>query len=357
VPKLAWEPEAETALSRAPFFVRPLARRKVEERVRARGGNRVTLADVREGEARFKAIAGDKPQAELQRMMPQPNQPGAEMLAIEVCHCELSGCPNVLIKPADWKQAIEDWARAADVSERLRRRVEGDRILCHHKLRVAIAGCPNGCSRPQIADIGLVGFVQPQVDPEKCIACRACEAACPDAAIAISPVIPSEGRPLATYPPVIPRGGRLAAAPPSVIPSGGRLPAAEVEEPFKGDPPATGPGSMASASSPERSLDKLGMTERVQSRAPRFDLAACQGCTRCRDICPPEAITLSAPAVRILMGGKLGRHPHLAEAVGTAASPAEAVRIIAEAAERFLAEALPGERFAEHWLRAKGDAR
>ncbi|MBM4031353.1 MAG: 4Fe-4S dicluster domain-containing protein [Planctomycetes bacterium] len=281
--RIAWEPEAEQALSRAPFFVRPLARRKVEERVRARGGERVTLADVREGEARFKAAAGEKSQAELQRMMPQANQPGAEMLAIEVCHCELSGCPNVLIKPGEWKQAIEDWARASDISERLRRRVEGDRILFHHKLRIAIAGCPNGCSRPQIADIGLVGLVRPGVDPDKCIACRACEEACPDKAITI----------------------------PSVIPSGGRL-AAEVEE------------------------------------------SLCQGCTRCRDICPPEAIALSEPAGRILAGGKLGRHPHLAEAVGTAASPAEAVRTIAEAVERFLAEALPGERFAEHWMRVAG---
>ncbi len=275
MPKLAWEPDAEAALLRAPFFVRPLARRKLEERVRARGGDRVTLADVREVEARVKAVAGDKPQAELQRMMPQPNQPGAEMLAIEVCHCGLSGCPNVLIQPVEWKQAIEDWAKADDVSDRLRRRVEGERVLFHHKLRIAIAGCPNGCSRPQIADIGLVGFVQPQVTPEKCIACRACEAACPDTAIEVDDIA-------------------------------------------------------------------------------RLDHAACQGCTTCRDVCPPGAIALSAPAVRILMGGKLGRHPHLAEVTGTAADPAEAVRIISEAVEGFLADALPGERFAEHCVRRTG---
>ncbi|HPD17335.1 MAG TPA: 4Fe-4S binding protein [Planctomycetota bacterium] len=275
--KLTWEPDAEQALSRAPFFVRPLARRKVEERVLARGGDRVTLADVREGEARFKAVAGEKSDTQLERMMPQPNQPGAPMLAIEVCHCELSGCPNVLIKPQEWKQAIEEWARATGLSERLRQRVEGERILFHHKLRVAIAGCPNGCSRPQIADVGLVGFAEPRVDPEKCIACRACEAACPDRAITV---------------------------------------------------------------------DELA----------RFDPAACQGCTRCRDVCPPEAIALSPPAARLLMGGKLGRHPHLAQAVGTAATPAEAVHAIAEALDRFLAEARPGERFAEHWLRTRGAA-
>lgn len=284
--KLTWEPDAEAALARAPFFVRPLARRKVEERVIARGGDRVTLADVRDGEARFKAVAGDKSDAQLERLMPQPNQPGAEMLAIEVCHCELSGCPNVLIKPQEWRQAIEEWAKATGLSERLRQRVEGERILFHHKLRIAIAGCPNGCSRPQIADIGLVGFVRPSVALGKCTACGACAAACPDRAITR----------------------------PSVIPSGGRPLAAEVEE------------------------------------------SLCQGCTRCRDACPPGAIALSAPAVRVLMGGKLGRHPHLAEAVATAATPADAVRTIAAAVDRYLAEARPGERFAEHWLRTRGTA-
>lgn len=52
--KLAWEPDAEQALARAPFFVRPLARRKVEERVRQRvEGDRVVndfLGDAQPGE-------------------------------------------------------------------------------------------------------------------------------------------------------------------------------------------------------------------------------------------------------------------------------------------------------------------
>jgi len=312
--KLAWEPEAEAALSRAPFFVRPLARRKVEERVLARGGDRVTLADVREGEARFKAVAGGKSDTQLERVMPQPNRPGAQMLAIEVCHCELSGCPNALIKPQDWKQPIEDWAKANDISERLRQRVEGERILFHHKLRIAIAGCPNGCSRPQIADIGLVGFVEPRVSPENCIACRACEAACPDRAIRVA--------------------SRNAS-------SGCHPQAASLE-------------GVLTSPAIEGTLN--GAVEGGTHEGPCFDRAACQGCTACRDVCPPEAITLSAPAARLLMGGKLGRHPHLAETVGTAADPAEAVRAIAEAVDRFLAEARPAERFAEHWLRTRGAA-
>jgi dissimilatory sulfite reductase (desulfoviridin) alpha/beta subunit len=271
--KLAWEPEAEQALARAPFFVRPLARRKVEERVRQRGGDRVTLGDVREAEARSQAVAAGKPPGELERMMPQANQPGAEMIVAECCHAQLSGCPNLLLDAAPWKEAVDAWARESGVSERLRHRVEGGRVLFHHKLRIALAGCPNGCSRPQIADVGAVGFVAPTLDPERCTGCGACEAVCPDAAITVT--------------------------------------------------------------------DGLA----------HFDLATCQGCRRCSTTCPSEAIALSAPAARILVGGKLGRHPHLADTAGVAHSPAEFVAFLDRVVSEFLKRAEPGERFADFWLR------
>ncbi|MFW6161288.1 MAG: 4Fe-4S binding protein [Planctomycetota bacterium] len=270
--KLKWDPEAEAALAKAPFFVRPLARRKVEQRVRERGADRVTLADVREGEARFRAVAGDKPDAELARLMPRANEPGAQTVVVEVCHCEVSGCPNVVIQPAEWKDAIEHWAGERGVHERLRQRIEGPRVLHHHKLRISISGCPNGCSRPQIADVGLMGRADPLVAPERCDACGACARACPDGAI-------------------------------------------DVED------------------------------------RPVFDREVCLGCAVCRNACPNEAIALTEPAVTILMGGKLGRHPHLADVVGTAHAPCQIVRCLGEISARFLAQAAPGERFADFWIR------
>ncbi len=41
--KLEWDPEAEQRLKKAPFFVRGMARKRVEKAARERGLERVTL--------------------------------------------------------------------------------------------------------------------------------------------------------------------------------------------------------------------------------------------------------------------------------------------------------------------------
>ncbi|NQT87640.1 4Fe-4S binding protein, partial [bacterium] len=188
------------------------------------------------------------------------------------CHCELSGCPNILIKPEAWKAAIVAWAERTGVSEKLRRHVAADRILFHDKLRISIAACPNGCSRPQIADVGIVGMVRPDVDPEPCTACGLCGGACPDDAVTVD-------------------------------------------------------------------------------EAPLFDRSACQGCRSCADACPHDCITLSEPQAVVLMGGKLGRHPHLGRPVATVATPADLVPVLDDAVNDYLTHAEPGERFANYRAR------
>jgi len=273
--EITWAKEAEKELKKVPFFARPLVRRKVEERVKARGGSRVALADYREAEARMKAVLAGKTEGELQAMMPRSNQPGAPMVAVEVCHHELSDCPNLLLPTAPWREALEKWVQENEVSERLRARVKGDRVLYHQKLRLAVAGCPNSCSRPQIADVGVVGMARPEADPALCQTCGACAEVCPDHAV------------------------------------------------IADDAP------------------------------PVFDRLVCQGCGKCRDICPTKCITLSAPAARILVGGKLGRHPHLAEVIGEAATPGELIKTLDKIVEDYLAGAQPEERFADYWIRTR----
>ena len=274
-PAVAWDPEAERALERVPFFVRKLVRRKVGEQVAGRGGNRVTLSDFLEAEAHFRAVSGGKGAEELKSMMPADNEPGVEMAVVTACHAKLSGCPNVLLDTDEWKGAVEKWIAEKGLNEKLRARVPGRKVLYHHKLKIAVSGCPNGCSRPQIADIGIVGYVIPFVDPAECTFCGACEDACPDDAI-------------------------------SAI-----------------------------------------------GAAPLFDMSKCQGCVSCRDICPNNCIDIAPRGVRILLGGKLGRHPHLAELSGSVETPAELVGRLDSIMDDYLANGRTGERFSDHRIRMK----
>jgi dissimilatory sulfite reductase (desulfoviridin) alpha/beta subunit len=88
----------------------------------------------------------------------------------------------------------------------------------HHRLRIAVAACPNACSRPQICDIGLIACSSPAqtgsactmcgrcllacresalgpegdrvaLDPARCVGCGACPAVCPTRALAATPPI------------------------------------------------------------------------------------------------------------------------------------------------------------------------
>jgi dissimilatory sulfite reductase (desulfoviridin) alpha/beta subunit len=266
--KLKWENQAQEALQRVPVLVRPLARRKIEERVGTSGRSLVTLADFAEAEARFKAVTAGKSAAELKAVLPAANEPGTQMVVLQACRASLAGCPNPLIDVDAWRGALERWAVDSGLSERLRARVPGDQVLFHHKLKIAVAGCPNGCSRPQIADLALVGLARPAFVSDDCTACGACAEACPDEALAV----------------------------------------------------VGGP--------------------------PLWDAQACQGCQACQDACPLGCVSLNRQGVRLLLGGKLGRHPRLAIPAGEYADPAQALAAMAQVVDRYLSDARPGERFA-----------
>jgi dissimilatory sulfite reductase (desulfoviridin) alpha/beta subunit len=71
------------------------------------------------------------------------------------------------------------------LSERLEGRVaaSGEAFGPHRKFRISLSFCTNGCSRPQISDIGIIGAVTVRVDAGACTGCGACVAACRENAL------------------------------------------------------------------------------------------------------------------------------------------------------------------------------
>ena len=55
-----------------------------------------------------------------------------------------------------------------------------------HKVKIAVAGCPNSCTKPRENDIGFAGMAEPSFTPENCIACKKCLKACKEGAIIFS---------------------------------------------------------------------------------------------------------------------------------------------------------------------------
>ena len=269
-----WEEQARSALKKVPVFVRPLAKREIEKLARAGGRDSVSLADYQIALERFKAVRGGRPDRELAAMLPAENKPGANLTLIESCRHELAQCPNALIDTGLWRNALEAWLEKSSVSERLRSRISDSKVLYHHKLKLAVSGCPNGCARPQVADLSVVGAVKPVFDPEACTACGECAACCPDKAISLNPT-------------------------------------AEPDE------------------------------------------TACQGCKACFDACEYQAIDLGRPFARLYAGGKLGRHPHLADFVGVADRPDQAVELFSLYVEEFLKQGEPNQRFSSWWAAHK----
>jgi len=181
-----WEQEAEKLMERVPFFVRRFARKRVEQMVRAEGGAVVTADACRRARARFadeSTLAGAAPQRE------EP-----PLYQIEACAGPERDCPFALRGHADLPDRIGALFERLDYSTFARSHFDG-LILPHHRLKVAVCACPNGCKQPQIKDIGIVAHSYPARGHEQCTACGLCVEACPDGAVRLAddgPVIDAE---------------------------------------------------------------------------------------------------------------------------------------------------------------------
>lgn len=80
---------------------------------------------------------------------------------------------------------------------------------------------------------------------------------------------------------------------------------------------------------------------------PEIDRAKCLDCGQCADICPAQTITTEKRAYRVLLGGKLGRHPRLAEPLPGLYDAEEVLDIVDRCVDFYKKYSTGGKRFAQ----------
>ncbi len=250
---MKWAPDAEDLLGKVPFFVRKRVEKKVEEEAERRGLKTVTRPMV----------------VALQKGFMSSMEEEVKGFSVETCFGS-SGCPNRAVKEDDTATRLSEALSRKALKRFLRGKVATS-LKLHHEFRVAVADCPNCCSRPQICDIGLVGASKPTVTEAPCSRCGACVEACPDGAIALKD---------------------------------------------DGD-------------------------------VPEIDFSTCLSCGKCVRTCPTGTIMEAESGYRILVGGKLGRHPHLADELPGIYSLQKALIIVGRCVDFYKTHSRRGERFGE----------
>ncbi len=90
-----------------------------------------------------------------------------------------------------------------------------------------------------------------------------------------------------------------------------------------------------------------GITLAGPETGPQFDWQRCLACGQCARACPTGAIAQGLTGYRILLGGKLGRHPQLGRELSGIFSAETTLAIIETCLTHFKAENKEGERFGE----------
>lgn len=109
------------------------------------------------------------------------DQSGLELYEITRCR----NCRHTLIDLDRMESVFIEFFEQTDFTNKQLARLGSIRAMPHHIFRVAIAGCPNSCSQPQIKDFALQGQAVPVVG-EGCTDCGLCVTACPDQAITLA---------------------------------------------------------------------------------------------------------------------------------------------------------------------------
>jgi dissimilatory sulfite reductase (desulfoviridin) alpha/beta subunit len=85
----------------------------------------------------------------------------------------------------------------------------------------------------------------------------------------------------------------------------------------------------------------------LQEYGPVIDYSRCLFCGACAEVCESKKIVKVSVGYRIMLGGKLGRHPRLARELKKIFSPDEALAVLDRVLDHYQSHCMGGERLGE----------
>ena len=194
---MEWDKPATLLLEKAPPFVQKIVREKVETLARERGKTVVTEADVIATRESFmgkqnpqRTVAKQPPDDEklsiLRKYTKYFDKEGNPVLyQVKSCRGAEINCPFLITDSDILSDKLRNRLEELHFTEKLIDKIEGQ-ILPHQTMKLAVSGCPNSCSMPQIKDFGVHAVEPVSVDPDcKCIECMKCVETCREDAITV----------------------------------------------------------------------------------------------------------------------------------------------------------------------------
>jgi dissimilatory sulfite reductase (desulfoviridin) alpha/beta subunit len=109
---------------------------------------------------------------------------GISSVAYEIITCfGPKGCPNAINRPLELIKTLEDVLKNSQLDDFIKNKLKGQPLKPHHRFKVSISDCPNGCSQLYIADFGIHSFVKIKHDDSLCTLCDNCVISCEEGAI------------------------------------------------------------------------------------------------------------------------------------------------------------------------------
>lgn len=112
------------------------------------------------------------------------------LVDIKICR----GCGHANYKDDELLIKIQEELDKLNLEQKIVEHAKSKKLY-HHPFQITISRCPNGCSRPQIADISIIAINKPIVTEIECINCKKCMNTCIDNAIKVTdnnPIIDTE---------------------------------------------------------------------------------------------------------------------------------------------------------------------